>query len=398
MRLKRVVSVVALVFACSLVLPAHAEEWTLLGERKVDLGAERDTIPVSAEKPFKKIRLQVEGAPIELLDLEVHFQNGGKQDVEVRANLSAGSYTRAIDLTGEARQISKIVCVYRTKLRGPRKAVRATVRVFGLQVDGEGRKDKDKKDEEDAKKKAPPKIEWVQLGERKVDFGADKDVIPVTAAEGLFTQIRIKISESAVHIRDLTVHFVNGESFEVQLKEEFEADSTSRAIDLPGEARRIKQVTVVYRSKVKGAKGRAVLTLFGARVVASAPEPAGDSDKPARPQDGAWADLGQRTVAWNVDRDEIPVTVAEGRFTKLRFKVSGHKIHLLRVRIVYGNGEDTELNPNVEIAAGASSPVLDLPGNKRIVQKVVFWYKSEDNGRKPRRQQQKATLTLEGKH
>ena len=41
--------------------------------------------------------------------------------------------------------------------------------------------------------------------------------------------------------------------------------------------------------------------------------------------------------------------------------------------------------------------VLDLPGDRRIVQKVVFWYKSEDNGRKPRRLQQKATVTLEGK-
>lgn len=391
MRLNRIASAAALLLVSGFALPAQAEEWKLLGERKVNLGADRDTIPVSEAKPFKRIRLQVEDAPIELLDLEVHFENGGKQDVEVRAELSAGSYTRAIDLTGEARRISKVVCVYRTKLKGKRRAQRATVRVYGLQVGGSA----EPKATPEPVKKAPPKIEWVQLGERKVDFGADKDVIPVTAAEGSFRTLRFKIGESAVRIRSLSVQFVNGESCEVSVKEDFEAGSHSRAIDLPGAARRIKQVTVLYRSKLKGAKGRATLTLFGARVVGSEPEegPA----KPEQPREGPWVDLGQRTVGWNVDRDEIPVTVAEGRFTKLRFKVSGHKIHLLRVKIVYAQGDPTDLTPDVELAAGAMSPVLDLPGNKRIVQKVVFWYKSEPNQRR-RRAQQKATVSLEGKH
>lgn len=376
---------------------AQADEgWVLLGERKVNLSAERDVIPVNASKTFKKIRLKVTGAPINLLDLEVHFKNGGKQDVSVRSKIAAGEFTRAIDLKGPARHITKVSLVYRTKLRGRRKALRATVKLFGKETEGATAKP-NKPDKPDKPAKPEPKIEWVKLGSRKVNFVADKDTIPVTLKEGLFKRIKLHVADNAITLSDVKVHFKNGQTTDVSFKKHFAANSWTRVVDLPGEARVIQKLTVRYSTKLRLRKGRATLTLYGARVVGtdrSGPNKPAAPDKPAGPATGKWLDLGSRKVGWQVDRDEIAVTAKEGVFTKLRFQTSGNKIHLLRVRVVYGNGQDTELNPNVLIAAGSTSPVLDLPGNKRIVKKVVFWYKTP--GRRRARLQPRATVTLQG--
>jgi hypothetical protein len=90
----------------------------------------------------------------------------------------------------------------------------------------------------------------------------------------------------------------------------------------------------------------------------------------------AWQKIGQRMVNIKADHDEIMVTASEGRFTKLKFKVLRAPIHVKNVKVVFGNGEKKNVNINSRIAAGTESKVIDLPGNKRIIRKIVMNYKS----------------------
>ena len=399
--MKRVMCAVgiALGMCLGLASPAAAQGWVLLGERKVNVNAEKDVIPVNVKKTFTKVRLQVIGAPVQIMDLELHFANGNKQDVAIRKNISAGSYTRAIDIKGAARHVTKVRMVYRTKVRGPRRLFKARVRVYGMQ--GAGEAGPVKKPAETTGEKEPAKakpVEWVVLGQKKIDFGADKDTIPVTVKEGLFKRIKFRVAGQKAKIWDVKVHFGNGEVFDVQLRKEFAPNSWTRVIDLPGAARVIKKVTLLYKSRVRSPlkRGRATLQLYGARVEGSdrAAEKPVTKPAPAAPS-GKWESLGSRKVAWTVDRDTIPVTAAEGRFRQLRVSVTGNKIHLIKMKVVYGNGEETELPINKLIAAGAKSPALDLPGNKRIVKKVVFWYQTPGR-RRLRRAQPRATVSLWG--
>ncbi len=90
----------------------------------------------------------------------------------------------------------------------------------------------------------------------------------------------------------------------------------------------------------------------------------------------AWQKIGQRMVNIKADHDEIMVTATEGRFTKLKFKVLKAPIHVKNVKVVFGNGESKNVNINSKIPAGAESKVVDLPGNKRIIRKIVMNYKS----------------------
>ena len=93
-----------------------------------------------------------------------------------------------------------------------------------------------------------------------------------------------------------------------------------------------------------------------------------------------WEKLGQRMVNMKADHDVIPVTIAEGTFTAVRFRVLKAPIHLLNVRIHYANGKSHNVAVNKRIPKGTDSRIIDLPGGKRIIKKITFNYKTIPNG------------------
>ncbi|MEL6695562.1 MAG: hypothetical protein AAFP89_04940 [Bacteroidota bacterium] len=91
-----------------------------------------------------------------------------------------------------------------------------------------------------------------------------------------------------------------------------------------------------------------------------------------------WERLGSRKVNFRLDRDEIPVTVREGVFSGLKLKITGSPINLHRVIVHYRNGQKQSLNVRMNIPRGGETRVLDLKGNKRVIQKVVFYYDTKN--------------------
>jgi hypothetical protein len=109
-------------------------------------------------------------------------------------------------------------------------------------------------------------------------------------------------------------------------------------------------------------------------------------------QKGEWTKLGSRTVDLAGDHDEVKVGVFDGTFTKVRFKVMKAPIHVVSVTIVFGNGESKKVKIGKSFKVGTFSKVIDLPGNKRIIKKIVMNYKSIRVGKG------KAIVSVFGKH
>ncbi len=105
-----------------------------------------------------------------------------------------------------------------------------------------------------------------------------------------------------------------------------------------------------------------------------------------------WEKLGSRKVNYGLDRDEIMVTAYEGRFTALKFRVEKGGINMHKVAVHYGNGDVQEIETRNEIPAGGESRLINLPGNRRVIRKVVFWYDTKNYAG------QKATVELWGRH
>jgi hypothetical protein len=105
--------------------------------------------------------------------------------------------------------------------------------------------------------------QWNLIGEKRVSFLVDRDVIHVTGNDN-YRQIKLKVKDGPVHILDMDVHFENGDKFDVALKEKFSNGGESRVIDLPGGSRSIKKIEFWYETR-GFAKGRGRVQVWGKR-------------------------------------------------------------------------------------------------------------------------------------
>jgi len=97
-----------------------------------------------------------------------------------------------------------------------------------------------------------------------------------------------------------------------------------------------------------------------------------------------WSKLGQRKVNFKSDRDEISGRW-DGWFTALQIKVHGGSISMQKMVIYFRNGQTEDIALRNNFTDGSESRVIDLPGNHRLIEKVVFWYESTSisHGGKP---------------
>jgi hypothetical protein len=103
--------------------------------------------------------------------------------------------------------------------------------------------------------------DWELLGERRVSFRAEKDVIAVTAREGLFTALKLEVDGGNLEMYNVRITFGDGETFSPETRFVFREGSWSRTIDLPGKARVIRKIEFWYRSELK--RGRATVRVYG---------------------------------------------------------------------------------------------------------------------------------------
>lgn len=240
----------AFIAVALLAPPGHAaDEWTLLGSRRVSFRAERDVIEVGLrEGLFNAIKIEVHDGDLEMYNIRLTFGNGDTWSPNTRLVFREESRSRTIDLPGEARFIRRVEFWYRSRLgRG-----QATVRVFAREVGGR-------------QTAGPPGGDvsgWEHLGMRQVDFRVDHDVI-TAARQGRFRSIRIVVEGGDLELFDVRLTFGDGETFSPATRFYFREDSRSRTIDLPGGARIIRRMDFFYRSVVGGGQGKATVHVYG---------------------------------------------------------------------------------------------------------------------------------------
>jgi hypothetical protein len=113
--------------------PAEAQHWNdrgwrTIGYTRVD-GRDSDTINLPGFTRQREIRLCAINQPLRLRDFDIRFANGGRQDVNTRDVLRAGTCTRAVDLRGNRRDIASVRLRYEPIRRSSlRPVVRVQVR------------------------------------------------------------------------------------------------------------------------------------------------------------------------------------------------------------------------------------------------------------------------------
>jgi hypothetical protein len=225
---------------------------------------------------------------------------------------------------------------------------------------------------------------WQYLGESRVDGRRDHDIIRVNARGG-FRAIQLRVQSAGIEFQRVVVRFENGENSEVEVRDRIPAGGQTRAIDLPGDNRRIDAVEVWYGQANGGMWGnwgnwgrrRPTLRLYGL--------PGGaNMDTNARQNNNGrerWEYLGQSNVDGMRDHDSIRVN-ARGAFRAIQLRVQGGEIEFQRVVVHFENGANSEVEVRDRIRAGGQSRDIDLPGDNRRIDSVEVWYAKGDWGRR----------------
>jgi hypothetical protein len=93
--------------------------------------------------------------------------------------------------------------------------------------------------------------------------------------------------------------------------------------------------------------------------------------------------LGAAHVDGGRDRDSIKVGHSNGTFRAIQLRISGGAVNFDRVIVRYGNGTSEEIAIRNRIPDGGQTRVIDLPGDRRIIQSVDLWYSKDRWTRRP---------------
>jgi hypothetical protein len=103
-----------------------------------------------------------------------------------------------------------------------------------------------------------------------------------------------------------------------------------------------------------------------------------------------WVLLGREKVGFINESDAITVN-KKTAYTAIRFLVEDRPIRLHDLKIYFDNGTAFDASVDSDIQPGEYSRVIDLPGNKRKIDKIEFRYRTTGNILKGR-----ATIKLYG--
>lgn len=104
---------------------------------------------------------------------------------------------------------------------------------------------------------------WEVLGTLTVSDAKDHDVLAVTSRQGTFRSVKVEVQGRAVQFRSMKIHFANGETQDVELRDVIPAGGESRVIDVEGVGDRvIRTIEFSYDAQSLGGK-RARVRVFG---------------------------------------------------------------------------------------------------------------------------------------
>ncbi len=81
------------------------------------------------------------------------------------------------------------------------------------------------------------------------------------------------------------------------------------------------------------------------------------------------------------DHDSIEVGRSDGTFRAIQLRVSGGAVNFDGSIVRYGNGTQEEIAVRNRIPDGGHTRIIDLPGDRRIIQSVDLWYGKDRCGK-----------------
>lgn len=147
---------VAVGFAAHAQKPAVVADnepgWKHIGEVTASFKTTNESIVVLGADEFQAIKLRVTDAPIQIDRVQVFYESGQMEELDVKSELKEGSETRVINLSNPKRDIAKVAFTYKTLPNSTGE--KADVELWGLKTSAQGDDAYIKDDVNNAKREA----------------------------------------------------------------------------------------------------------------------------------------------------------------------------------------------------------------------------------------------------
>lgn len=117
------------------VVASDKTGWHKIGETTVDLKKEKDEVVVMGADKFASLKFKVTDAAINLVSIEVYYEDGTKEDVMVNFPIKMKGESRTINIKGGERSLKKIIFVYKTMPNAMEE--KGHVEIWGLKTNAD---------------------------------------------------------------------------------------------------------------------------------------------------------------------------------------------------------------------------------------------------------------------
>jgi hypothetical protein len=118
------------------VVTGDEKGWYNIGKISASFKNERESIVVMGKDEFETIKLRVHDAPLNIDHMQVYFEGGKVQEINVKQPLKAGEETKEFDLNADNKEINKVVFYYSTAPHSG--SDQATVELYGYKSHKDG--------------------------------------------------------------------------------------------------------------------------------------------------------------------------------------------------------------------------------------------------------------------
>jgi hypothetical protein len=176
------------------------------------------------DQRLRSFKIEVDNGSAEIRDVRIVYADGGRERARIRQALAEGQSTSLIRLQDEEPVVSIEVTYV------PKGAV--TLILQG-----------------DARRPEPPPAQWDELGCKTVGFLGDRDSLEVNTRER-YRALRLRSQRFDIEVNEMGITYGNGARDAYGINKVLPANSQTNEIPLRGEARRIRGVDFLYRSRV----------------------------------------------------------------------------------------------------------------------------------------------------
>jgi hypothetical protein len=106
--------------------------WKRIGQVTASFKKQNESIVVLGQDEFTAIKLKISEAPVNIERVQVFYESGEMEELDVRSELQAGSETKSLKLKQPYRDIKKVAFTYKTLPNT--KGDKADVELYGLKT------------------------------------------------------------------------------------------------------------------------------------------------------------------------------------------------------------------------------------------------------------------------